>query len=207
MPFLTLSNAYILYAEKELTWRSYTTKEALPTTKKIELIDKKVFPKAPLDENIEAVLVHVSSLSLESKITIHPAWKAQISLLLAGEVTVLAEYSDFADVFLKESVEILPKYTKINKNIIELKDGKQPSYGPIYRLGLLELETLKNYIKTNLANGFIWPLKCPAGALIVSVCKPNSSFQLCVNYQALNNLTIKNQNPLPLIGEFLDRLW
>ena len=32
MPFLTLSNVDIQFAEKELTWRSYIVKETLPTT-------------------------------------------------------------------------------------------------------------------------------------------------------------------------------
>ena len=54
MPFLTLSNADIQFAEKELTWRSYTVAEALPTTKRVEIIDKKEFAKAALDENVEA---------------------------------------------------------------------------------------------------------------------------------------------------------
>ena len=49
MPFLTLNNANIRFAEKELTWRSYTAAEALPTTKRVELIDKKEFAKAALD--------------------------------------------------------------------------------------------------------------------------------------------------------------
>ena len=73
MPFLTLSNADIQFAEKELTWRTYTTEDALPTTRRVELIDKKEFAKAALDENIKAFVVHVSSLSLGSKMTIHPA--------------------------------------------------------------------------------------------------------------------------------------
>ena len=41
MPFLTLSNADVQFAEKELTWRTYITKEALPTTRQIEIIDWK----------------------------------------------------------------------------------------------------------------------------------------------------------------------
>ena len=73
MPFLTLSNADIQFAEKELTWKTYTTEDALPTTRRVELIDKKEFAKAALDENIETFVMHVSSLSLGSKITIHPA--------------------------------------------------------------------------------------------------------------------------------------
>ena len=99
MPFLTLSNADIQFVQKELTWRTYITKDALPTTRTVELIDKEEFAKAALDENIEAFVVHVSFLSLGSKMTIHPAREAQIASLLAEEVTVPAEYSDFANVF------------------------------------------------------------------------------------------------------------
>ena len=138
--------------------------------------------------------------------SIHPAWEAQIALLIAKKVTVPAEYSDFANIFLKKSAEVLPERTKINEHAIKLEDEKQPPYGPIYSLGPVELETLKTYIKINLANGFIRPLKFPAGAAILFICKPNSSLRLCVDYQSLNNLTIKNRYPLSLIGESLDRL-
>ena len=206
IPFLTFSNADIQFAERESTWRSYTAKEALPTTWRIELIDKKEFAKAALDKNIEAFMVYVSFLSLGSKMIIHPAREAQIALQLAKKVTVLAESSDFANIFSKELAKVLPKYTGINKHSIELEDGKQLLYGPIDNLSPVELETLKTSIKTNLANGFIQPLKFPAGALILFVCKPNGSLRLCVNYQGLNNLTIKNQYPLLLIGESLNRL-
>ena len=94
----------------------------------------------------------------------------------------------------------------MNEHAIKLKEGKQPPFGPIYSLGLVELETLKTYIETNLANGFIWPFKFPAGASILFDRKPDRSLHLCVDYWGLTNLTIKNQYPLPLIGESLDRL-
>ena len=90
-------------------------------------------------------------------------------MLLAEKVTVSAKYADFADVFSKESAEMLPKRTGINKHAIKLEEGKQPLYGPIYSLGLVELKTLKTYIKTNMANGFIRPLKSLAGAPILCV--------------------------------------
>ena len=68
------------------------------------------------------------------------------------------------------------------------------------------METLKTYIKTNLANGFIRPSKSPAGAPILFDRKPDGSLRLCVDYRGLNNITIKNRYPLPLIGESLNRL-
>ena len=101
---------------------------------------------------------------------------------------------------------MLPEQTKLNEHAIKLEEGKQPFYGSIYSLGPVELETLKTYIKTHLKTGFIQPSKSPAGAPILFDKKPDGSLWLCVNYQDLNNLTIKNRYPLPLIGESLDRL-
>ena len=94
----------------------------------------------------------------------------------------------------------------MNEHAIELEEGKQPPFGPIYSLGPVELETLKTYIETNLANGFIRLSKSLAGAPILFDRKPDRSLRLCVDYQDLNNITIKNQYLLPLIGESLDQL-
>ena len=74
MPFLTFINADVQFAEKELTWKIYTTKKALPTTCQVKIIDQKEFARAALDENVEAFVVHISSL--RSRITIHPAREA-----------------------------------------------------------------------------------------------------------------------------------
>ena len=68
------------------------------------------------------------------------------------------------------------------------------------------METLKTYIKTNLANGFFRPSKSLARDPILFDRKPHRSFCLCVDFWSLNNLTIKNRYQLLLIGESLDRL-
>ena len=175
------------------------------TTKRVEIIDKKEFARAALDENVEAFVVHMTSFSLNS-ILIHPARKAQIALLIAKEVKIPIDYSDFSNVFLEEKALVLLEITYINQHAIKLQKDQQLSYRPIYSLGLVKFKTLKTYIKTNLVNGFIQPSKSPAGTPILFVRKPNGSLYLYVDYQGLNNLTIKNQYPLPLIGESLDQL-
>ena len=137
---------------------------------------------------------------------IHLDKVAQIVFLLAEEVRIPDKYLDFANVFSKANALVLPECTKLNEHAINLENGKQPPYGPIYSLGLMKLETLKTYIKTHLKIRFIPSSKSPAGTLIPFNKKANDSFCLCVDYRSLNNLTIKNQYPLPLISESLDRL-
>ena len=74
MPFFALINADIQFAEKELTWRSYTAAEALPTPKRVELIDKKEFVKAALDKESETFVVHILALeALLAGMAIHPS--------------------------------------------------------------------------------------------------------------------------------------
>ena len=50
---------------------------------------------------------------------------------------------------------MLPERIELNEHVIDLENGKQPPYGPIYSLGPVELETLKTYIKTHLKTWFI----------------------------------------------------
>ncbi len=47
----------------------------------------------------------------------------------------------------------------INEYAIKLIEGGKPPYGPIYALNLLDLKTLKTYIKTYSKTRFIQPFK------------------------------------------------
>ncbi len=204
------SNADIDFQARDLQWRSYTTEEVLPTTRRVELIGKKEFAAAALDLNHHAFVVHVAALNIssDSGAEVHPLRRVQRAHLKADEAPteVPSEYADFADVFSPKLAVELPKHTGINDHAIELVDDRQPPYGPIYSLDPVELETLQTNIENNLANGFIRPSKSPAEAPILFNQKPDGSLQLCVDYRGLNNLAIKNRYPLPLVGESLDRL-
>ena len=154
----------------------------MPTNNKVELIGKEEFTKLALDKNFAIFIIYVSSLSLELKIIIYLARKTQIALLLAKKVTIASKYLDFANIFLKKLVNVLLKQTRANKYIIKLEQGKQPLYWPIYNLKPIAFETVKIYVKTNLANDFIRASKLQVGTLILFDCKCNSSFCLYVNY-------------------------
>ncbi len=201
MLFLSLSNKDVEFADQEkLIWRSYTAAEALPTTSWVELIDKREFVKAALDVNSETFVVHAAALELPTAMPIHPSWGPQVlkdPILAAlqwdkAPTKIPTEYSDYADVFSSDLAIELPENTGMNEHASELIESKQPPYGPIYALNLVELETLKTYIKTYFKTGFIRPSKSLAGAPILFDKKPDGSLCLCVDYRGLNNLTIKN---------------
>ena len=213
MSFLILSGADVDFSGRELWWKTYITEKALPTTKRIELMGKKEFAAAALDLEHATYILHIKSVSFDTSpssfpLNVYPFRRPQISGLIAEKAPpkVLAKYSNFADVFSLDLASKLSEHTRINDHAIELIDGQQPLYGPIYSLGPVELETLKAYIQTNLANKFIRLSKSPTSTPILFEQKSNGFFQLCVDYWGFNNLTIKNCYPLPLIGELLNRL-
>ena len=55
----------------------------------------------------------------------------------------------------------------MNDYTIKLEESKQPLFSPIYSPESVEIETLKTYIETHLANGFIWFFKFFAEASIL----------------------------------------
>ena len=181
------------FGEGTLTWRTYTTNEALPTTEQVQIVDPKEFVIAALDIDSETFVVHVAIRERE-EMPVHSKRQAQVGALLFDEALtkIPAEYSDYSDVFSAENAAELPENTGMNEHAIKLEEGKQPPFRPIYSLGPVELETLKIYIKTNLANDFIWPSKSPARTPILFDKKPNRSLCFYVDYRGFNNITIKN---------------
>ncbi len=79
MPFLSFNNADVEFAELgKLTWRSYTVAEALPTTSRVELINKREFVKAALDRSSKTFVVHVTALEILTVMPIHPSRASQL---------------------------------------------------------------------------------------------------------------------------------
>ena len=70
----------------------------------------------------------------------------------------------------------------------------------------LELAELKKQLTELIDMGNIQPSKSPYGAPVLFVPKKNGKLRMCVDYRALNKLTVKNRYPLPRIDELLDQL-
>jgi hypothetical protein len=69
-----------------------------------------------------------------------------------------------------------------------------------------ELKVLRKYLEDNLSKGFIRASASPVASLVIFVKKPGGGLRFCVDYRALNAISIKNRYPILLIQETLNRL-
>jgi hypothetical protein len=114
-------------------------------------------------------------------------------------------YHEFLPVFDHKAADILPPHRDCD-HTIELKPGTTPPSGPLYNMSVDELEVLRKFLKDNLDKGFIRTSSSPAASPVLFAKKPGGGLRFCVDYRALNAITIKNRYPLPLIQETLARL-
>lgn len=116
--------------------------------------------------------------------------------------TVLKENEDIMPDKLPR--KLLPKREVDHK--IELEPGAKPPAKAPYRMAPPELEELKKQLKELLDAGYIQPSKAPYGASVLFQNKHDGSLCLCIDYRALNKVTIKNEYPIPLIADLFDQL-
>jgi hypothetical protein len=90
--------------------------------------------------------------------------------------------------------------------VIELKPDTVPIYKTPYRMASLELVELKEHIKELLEKGFIHPSTSPWGSPVIFVSKKDGTQRLCVDYRAINEVTIMNKYSLPRIDDLFDQL-
>ncbi|GKB41840.1 putative reverse transcriptase domain-containing protein [Tanacetum coccineum] len=88
---------------------------------------------------------------------------------------------------------------------VELDDGKIIARAP-YRLAPSEIKELSEKLKELSDKGFIRPSSSPWGATVLFVKKKDGLFRMCIDYQEMNKLTVKNHYPLPRIDDLFDQL-
>ncbi|GJX37997.1 putative reverse transcriptase domain-containing protein [Tanacetum coccineum] len=129
-----------------------------------------------------------------------------------GTLTQLITLSRFKtfprEIFPKIFPEDLPGIppTRQVEFQIDLIPGAAPVARAPYRLAPSEMKELSDQLKELSDKGFIRPSSSPWGAPILFVKKTDGSFRMCIDYQELNKLTVKNRYPLPRIDDLFDQL-
>jgi hypothetical protein len=163
----------------------------------------------PLKENKMGVYIKL----LETDVWIH---KTNISMELAieenskktdkmDEQLVPAEYHKYLDIFSEEKEHHFPESRPWDYKI-KMKEGFEPKSFKDYNLTPAEQIELDKFLKENLKKGYIRPSQSPMASPFFFVSKKDGKLRPCQDYWYLNDWTVKNSYPLPLISEIMYKL-
>ena len=95
---------------------------------------------------------------------------------------------------------------KVWDHAIDLKETFKPQKGRIYPLSKNKREKVQNFVEDQLRKGYIRPSKFPQMSPVFFVGKKDGSKWIVMDYCNLNDQTVKNNCPLPLITELIDNM-
>ena len=121
------------------------------------------------------------------------------------EEMVPKKFLKWRKVFGKVESERIPT-RKVWDHAIDLKEMFKPRKGRIYPLSKNEREEVQNFVEDQLRKGYIRPLKSPQTSPVFFVGKKDGSKRMVMDYHNLNDQTIKNNYPLPLITELINNM-
>jgi len=113
---------------------------------------------------------------------------------------------EFKDVFPEDLPPGLPPSRFEKDFTIELKPDVKPVVRPLRRLAPVELEELQTQLADLIAKGFVRPSSSNFGASILFVKKKDGTKRMCIDYRSLNEDTIRDEYPLPLIDILFDKI-
>ena len=89
---------------------------------------------------------------------------------------------------------------------IDLKPGFQPKKGKIYPLSPDKQKEVQDFLSAQLEKGYIRPSKSPQTSLVFFIAKKDGKKRMVQDYCHINDWTVKNNYPLPLISELVDKV-
>ncbi|GAU21227.1 hypothetical protein TSUD_11450 [Trifolium subterraneum] len=115
--------------------------------------------------------------------------------------------------------QILEKFTPVFQDHIQLPLERtqvhqirlMPEHGPVnvrpYKYPHHQKEEIEKQVAELLNVGVIRPSNSAYSSPVILVKKKDSSWRMCVDYRALNKITIPDKYPIPIVDELLDELY
>ncbi len=150
------------------------------------------FPNLPRPSRPVSQTLSLNSTSIESPIE-------------KQSVEIPECYAHFSDVFCPTKASQLPPHRPWDCAIDLLPVESVPK-GKIYPLSVPEQKAMEEYIEEALQQGYIRPSTSPAASSFFFVTKKDGGLRPCIDYRALNNITVKFRYPLPLVPAALEHL-
>ena len=148
-------------------------------------------------------------LAMQARRLLRKGCEAFLALMLDSkrgqiELENILVVKDFPDVFPEELLGI-PLVREVDLPI-KILSGTAPTSRAPYRMASTELKELKIPLQELLDKRFIRPSVSPWGAPVLFVKKKDGTLRMCIDYQPIYKVTVKNKYPLPRIEDLFDQL-
>ena len=217
-PWLNEQNPDIDWKTGKFEWRKETTRrplkikryhdqihESTGEVKKETQIETEEPPtqdvRALIVEELEEIWVNTKTTAATELRIQQDEGKAEIAL----EDQIPREYHEFLDIFDEKKADRFPDPRPWDHKI-EMKEGFVPKAFKAYNLTPEEQTELDKFLKDNLEKRYIRPSQSPMATPFFFVKKKDGKLRPCQDYRYLNEWTIKNAYPLPLISELMDKI-
>ena len=122
------------------------------------------------------------------------------------EEMVPPQYREHAHVFSEQESERLPEHKTWDHAIDLVPRAPANIRTKVYPMSLNEQAELNSFLDENLRKGYIQPSKSPIASPVFFVKKKDGKLRFVQDYRRLNEYTVKNRYPLPLVADIIGRL-
>lgn len=150
-------------------------------------------------EQLYAVLIRPTEDSAaKSEVTVVPGSELpRVKMLL----------DEFKDTVFAEPKPGVPRKRGVEHAIQLLPGSSPPPARPLRHQSEKDAEVMREYVEAGLKAGTLQPSVSPYGSMALIVKKKDGSPRVVIDFRALNEVTIKNKYPLPLMDELFDRTY
>ena len=160
--------------------------------RRCQTTDQRAAPPAP-DEGADGVPEHLREMLKKSTGCLAPAQAQKLREMLCR----------YADVFSRGDTDL--GRTDLVEHYIDTGDSRPIKHAP-RRIPPARRQEMEKAVRDLLAQGVIEKSNSPWSSAVVLVKKKDGSTRMCIDYRALNDVTVKDSYPLPRIDDTLDAL-
>ncbi|XP_026459814.1 uncharacterized protein LOC113360524 [Papaver somniferum] len=140
---------------------------------------------------------------LSMQFTVNDALTTSLKATSVIDPQVQQLLAQFTNTF-KQPTALPPE--RLHDHRIPLVPGSPPVNVRPYRYPYFQKSEIEKIVAELQFSGFIRPSSSPYSSPVLMVRKKDGSWRMCVDYRALNKLTIKDRFPIPVVDDLLDEL-
>jgi hypothetical protein len=160
----------------------------------IRLSEKEIWPSVPA-VHMRKHLTRIRNTQLFYVVVVPGSDHARIAPLL----------KEFNESVFGEPRAGVPRKRGVEHAIRLVPGAIPPPAKPLRHQSERDAAVMDEYVKNGLKSGILQPSTSPYGSMALIVKKKDGTPRVVIDYRALNEVTVKNKHPLPLMDELFDR--